>query len=206
MNVLFGYVQPHLMFQSCRPLHSNVTRWSWSTSSLNEGIILLLKFKFFIAHIPNQLGFCIGSGQSSVVKMLIQWENVHCVIYFKPQGPILSCNNKMKWFTVFTRTWNRKTMLARIMCCVNAAETLPPPSEITKVTFTTWDQEVRDEKNAFLFSLFCLRETSMFIPDWNGMFFCNIQTELVEQMETQNNQKLKNTQSCCLQEDTAVDR
>lgn len=139
------------------------------------------------------LDFASVLGNPVLLKCWYKWENVHYVIYFKPQGPILSCNIKMKWFTLLTRTWNRKTMLARIMCCVNAAETLPPPSEMTKVTFTTWDQEVRDEKNAFLFSLFCLRETSMFIPEWNGMFFCNIQTELVEQMETQNNQKLKNT-------------
>lgn len=61
---------------------------------------------------------------------------------------------------------------------------------MTKVTFTAWDQEVRDEKSAFLFSLFCLRwHTSMFIPDWNGMFILNIQTKHVEQMGSQNNQQ-----------------
>lgn len=56
--------------------------------------------------------------------------------------------------------------------CERSLESLPPPCEMTKVTFTTWGQEVRDEKNAFLFSLFCLLETHrcLFLTE-TGCFF-----------------------------------
>lgn len=47
-----------------------------------------------------------------------------------------------------------------------------------------------------ILSVLFARHISMFIPDWQDVFF-NIQTETVEQMGTQKNQKLINIQSCC---------
>lgn len=65
---------------------------------------------------------------------------------------------------------------------------------------------MRDEENAFQFSLFCLLETHQCLfPTETGCFF-NIQTVLVEQLGTQNNQKLQNTESSCLQEAMTVNR
>ena len=75
--------------------------------------------------------------------------------------------------------------------------------ETVKVTFTTWDQEVRDDdKNAFsILSVLFARNTSMFIPDWNGMFAFVF---FIKHSNSSRRTTGNTEQSGCLQEDVAV--
>lgn len=63
---------------------------------------------------------------------------------------------------------NLVTLIRNI--CFGSLESLPVPCEITSVTFATWGQEVREDRNAFLFSVLFSRNTQMFIPE-TGCFF-----------------------------------
>lgn len=104
--------------------------------------------------------------------------------------------------------WWQTFVLA--LAAKRSLESLPPPCEITTVTFATGGREVREVRNAFLFFVLFARNTHrcLFLQQDVVFFFFGFSLEDRSSNNEEEHGIIKGskTQSCCLQEGVAVNR